>query len=191
MPRRDEHPVLLPHVVADPDHVDAHLGEPLRRGKMVAEGDLEDRVGKVGIAHEVGQQPLIPAQRPRALKDRSDRDADNPILVLQRPDDPLGLHVELGPVWVGCAVLRERALVRQRMAGQLGVLPHPVRASRRGHCESQCPTRPHSRARRRSTSSPTPPTSGACPRQAPFRARTCCRPPCGLCAAAGRPAPSL
>ena len=35
-------PLLLPHVVADPDHVDAHLREALRRRQVIAEGDLED-----------------------------------------------------------------------------------------------------------------------------------------------------
>jgi len=58
---RDEHAVLVAHVVAEPDHVHAHAHERLGRGEMVVVGNVENGVRKIGVLYEVGQQLLEPA----------------------------------------------------------------------------------------------------------------------------------
>jgi len=114
--------VLRAHVVADPDHVHAHPDQLLGRGQVVAIRDVQDRLGQVGGRHQVGQHPLVAAQRPRGLPDRGDRHAGDPILIPELVQGPLRVAVQLGPAGIGSMVLGNGAVSRQRVPDHLGVM---------------------------------------------------------------------
>ena len=119
-----QHRTLRADIVADPDHIDAELDQLLRRGKVIAVGNLQDTIGQIRVDQEVHQHLLIAAQGPRSLKDRGYGDADDPVLAAIFTHHALGIGVQFRAIGIRWRVAVDGAVVGQGMDHHLCVMAH-------------------------------------------------------------------